>query len=457
MENSNPQNLSNSQDLNQKLENDQLVLRQGVQQDAQREDLSQSNPHIDKNSDFNQVSLQIESDEQDFGQKQSTEMIVDESLRDGTQNHDEEIDVSYRLVNRKFFCYLCQREFSKMVAPDDILTCDQCHEGFCEIIEKPRSMLAIQGNDGAASNLDQNVDEEKRRANEQYRIVFENQAAANAHNRLDIHNRSTQNLYGEPETTAQLRRREQQMKQEEEKKQSFNQQQQRRAQQQPQQQQRQGVGRGGQFQQLSNRQNPFRGTAGSNFIDNFFTGSPFFMGFGAGPSASRPQSQLFRDPFGSSMMNEDQFLGQFFRPFSFGQIFDDDQFTGFNSSFDFNPNVFATNFSQNFRSFGNMDDILQRVIDMSAQQQQEHKKPTKKEAIQKIPVVNISEKHCKKKDGSEEVETPLCTICQENLPIGEKAMIIPCGHIFHPDCVLPWLKDHNTCPVCRYELPSDAQ
>ena len=30
-----------------------------------------------------------------------------------------------------------------------------------------------------------------------------------------------------------------------------------------------------------------------------------------------------------------------------------------------------------------------------------------------------------------------------------------CGHIFHSDCVIPWLSKQNTCPLCRYELPSN--
>ena len=81
-------------------------------------------------------------------------------------------------------------------------------------------------------------------------------------------------------------------------------------------------------------------------------------------------------------MQEDDFLGSFFRPFSFGRIFDDPSFGVFNSPLlGFDPNVFATNFSQNFRSFGHMDDILSRVMEMSASQASEHKKPTKKEAI----------------------------------------------------------------------------
>ncbi|XP_059644012.1 uncharacterized protein LOC132285803 [Cornus florida] len=49
----------------------------------------------------------------------------------------------------------------------------------------------------------------------------------------------------------------------------------------------------------------------------------------------------------------------------------------------------------------------------------------------------------------------LCAVCKDDINAGEQAKQLPCFHRYHGDCILPWLNIRNTCPVCRYELPTD--
>eukprot|EP00750_Incisomonas_marina_P031316 INCI797.1.p1 GENE.INCI797.1~~INCI797.1.p1 ORF type:complete len:451 (+),score=59.77 INCI797.1:283-1635(+) len=51
---------------------------------------------------------------------------------------------------------------------------------------------------------------------------------------------------------------------------------------------------------------------------------------------------------------------------------------------------------------------------------------------------------------------PSCVICMEDWTEGEKAVRLPCNHVFHKECVVHWLKSRNSCPVCREKLRSIA-
>ena len=48
-----------------------------------------------------------------------------------------------------------------------------------------------------------------------------------------------------------------------------------------------------------------------------------------------------------------------------------------------------------------------------------------------------------------------CLICSETFEIGCVVTSLPCGHMYHSDCIVGWLHRNCTCPICRYELPTD--
>jgi|TARA_R110002003_G_scaffold296_18_gene18760 hypothetical protein len=42
-----------------------------------------------------------------------------------------------------------------------------------------------------------------------------------------------------------------------------------------------------------------------------------------------------------------------------------------------------------------------------------------------------------------------CSICMDEVNIGEEVTVLPCKHWFHHACVSAWLSEHDTCPHCR--------
>ncbi|KAH8742399.1 hypothetical protein F5883DRAFT_442405 [Diaporthe sp. PMI_573] len=49
-----------------------------------------------------------------------------------------------------------------------------------------------------------------------------------------------------------------------------------------------------------------------------------------------------------------------------------------------------------------------------------------------------------------------CSICIEEYHFGDEVTILPCKHWFHGECVIPWLRQRNTCPICRGPVKSEG-
>ncbi|XP_047095906.1 E3 ubiquitin-protein ligase RDUF2-like [Lolium rigidum] len=74
--------------------------------------------------------------------------------------------------------------------------------------------------------------------------------------------------------------------------------------------------------------------------------------------------------------------------------------------------------------------------------------PASKAAVDSMPTVPIAAAHVR--------ADCHCAVCKEPFELGAEAREMPCAHIYHEDCILPWLQLRNSCPVCRHEMPTDA-
>ncbi|KAH0850361.1 LOW QUALITY PROTEIN: hypothetical protein HID58_095603 [Brassica napus] len=64
--------------------------------------------------------------------------------------------------------------------------------------------------------------------------------------------------------------------------------------------------------------------------------------------------------------------------------------------------------------------------------------PASKSAVDALPTVKVTMRS----------EMNQCAVCMDEFEDGVGVKEMPCGH----DCLIPWLRMRNTCPVCRHEL-----
>ncbi|CAG7723844.1 unnamed protein product [Allacma fusca] len=70
--------------------------------------------------------------------------------------------------------------------------------------------------------------------------------------------------------------------------------------------------------------------------------------------------------------------------------------------------------------------------------------PLDNDKLIKLPNITIGRVH---------VDAKLqCSVCWDDFSMDEQVKQLQCEHLYHQDCIVPWLKLHGTCPVCRKDL-----
>ena len=94
-------------------------------------------------------------------------------------------------------------------------------------------------------------------------------------------------------------------------------------------------------------------------------------------------------------------------------------------------------FDEPFPFFTQMD--IGDVLSYMAQQHSSEHTPASQESINRLKDVIIGEFEANE----------LCSVCQEGFKQAETVKMLPCKHHFHTDCILPWFRVKDSCPLCR--------
>ena len=119
-----------------------------------------------------------------------------------------------------------------------------------------------------------------------------------------------------------------------------------------------------------------------------------------------------------------------------------------------NPNNFLIDFVLNLLNLEYEEEEIETILNylMNNDTNRYGSPPASKKEIEKLNKYILT----KEKLDNFGIEN-ICSVCKEEFQIGNEMLDLPCNHYFHKDCLMPWLNQHDSCPICRFELKTEDE
>ena len=102
-------------------------------------------------------------------------------------------------------------------------------------------------------------------------------------------------------------------------------------------------------------------------------------------------------------------------------------------------------------------DLEQLMVEQAARR-------SAREARKTVPATKASIESLEYATVDEARDQGRCTICLEEIDnhdddddqdCDQRAVRMPCWHVYHQDCIVQWLEKNHKCPLCRHAMPTN--
>ncbi len=118
-------------------------------------------------------------------------------------------------------------------------------------------------------------------------------------------------------------------------------------------------------------------------------------------------------------------------------------------------NISRSSNSNNMNNMGNMmnynsNNFMEFVQQMLQHAHGNYDNPVENDLLSSLPEFPIEDINKLPEDKKD------CIVCLTKYENKENAIILPCTHFFHKDCIKDWFKRQNTCPICKFAIDRDS-